>query len=367
MTIQQSEAPVLFEELAVSGGNGLRVGVARLNRPKQLNALTLEMCQMLLDRFRAWASDEGIVAVMLAGNGDKGFCAGGDVAGVIREVRAGGPRRFVYGDAFFDVEYTLDLLIHTYPKPLISWAHGVCMGGGVGLTVGASHRIVSERSRIAMPEIHIGLFPDVGGGWFLNRLPGGVGTVMALTGMIVDEADAIHAGLADYFVPEHARGAFIDSLLALDWSGEPRADRERLTRFCLAQHKRWHDRLPVAKLQQYAEAIRWIASQPTVAEVRDALLAAADEDPYFRVAADNLAKGSPTTARVTFEYLRRTRQMSIAEVLALDLVMARRFQRLHDFGEGVRALLIDKDRAPEWSPASFDEVSDELVASHFVE
>ena len=255
----------------------------------------------------------------MAGNGDKGFCAGGDVAGVIREVRAGGPRRFVYGDAFFDVEYTLDLLIHTYPKPLISWAHGVCMGGGVGLTVGASHRIVSERSRIAMPEIHIGLFPDVGGGWFLNRLPGGVGTVMALTGMIVDEADAIHAGLADYFVPEHARGAFIDSLLALDWSGEPRADRERLTRFCLDQHKRWREGLPVPKLRQYAEAIRWIAAQPTVVEVRDALLAAADEDPYFRVAADNLAKGSPTTAHVTFEYLRRTRQMSIAEVLALPV------------------------------------------------
>ncbi|HRO61027.1 MAG TPA: enoyl-CoA hydratase/isomerase family protein, partial [Burkholderiaceae bacterium] len=123
------QAPVLFEELAVSGGSGLRVGIARLNRPKQLNALTLEMCQMLLDRFRAWASDEGIVAVMLAGNGDKGFCAGGDVAGVIREVRAGGPQRFVYGDAFFDVEYTLDLLIHTYPKPMISWAHGICMGG----------------------------------------------------------------------------------------------------------------------------------------------------------------------------------------------------------------------------------------------
>jgi enoyl-CoA hydratase/carnithine racemase len=359
------EAPVLFEEREVAGGR--RIGFARLNRPKQLNALTLEMCQLMLDRFRAWASDEGIVAVMLEAAGPKGFSAGGDVAGVIRQVRAGGPQRFVYGDAFFEVEYTLDLLIHRYPKPLISWSHGVCMGGGVGLAVGASHRIVSESSKIAMPEIHIGLFPDVGGGWFLNRLPGGAGTVMALTGMIVNEADAIFAGLADAFIPEEARAGFVDALLALDWSGETGADRERLSRLCLSQHRRFKSGMPVSNLQQYFDAIRFIAAQPTVVGVRDALLAAADEDPYFRAAADNLAKGSPTAAHVTFEYLRRTRQMSIEQVLALDLVMARRFQRLNDFSEGVRALLIDKDRAPKWSPERFEDVDAALIASHFSE
>ncbi|MFP5405577.1 MAG: enoyl-CoA hydratase/isomerase family protein, partial [Gammaproteobacteria bacterium] len=356
---------VLFEEREVAGGR--RIGVARLNRPQQLNALTLEMCQLLLDRFRAWASDEGIVAVLLEGAGDKGFCAGGDVASVIREVRAGGPQRYVYGDAFFEVEYRLDLLIHTYPKPLVAWSHGVCMGGGVGLTVGASHRIVSERSRIAMPEIHIGLFPDVGGGWFLNRLPGKAGTVLALTGMHVNEADALFAGLADVFIPEEGRGRFNDALLSLEWSGEARADRERLTRLCLSEQRRWKAGLPVSNLQQYFEAIRFIASQPTVAGVRDALLAAAEEDPYFRVPADNLANGSPTAAHVTFEYLRRTQQMSIAQVLDLDLVLARRFQRLHDFSEGVRALLIDKDRAPSWSPSRFEDVEDSLVESHFSE
>ena len=359
------EAPVLFEEREAAGG--WRIGVARLNRPGQLNALTLQMCQLLLDRFRAWASDEGIVAVVLEGAGSRGLCAGGDVAAVIREVRAGGAQRFVYGDAFFDVEYQLDLLIHTYPKPFISWAHGVCMGGGGGLTVGASHRIVSERSRIAMPEIHIGLFPDVGGGWFLNRLPGGAGTVMALTGMHVNEADALFAGLADVFVPEEARAGFFAALLALRWSGQARADRERLTQLCLSEHRRWKAGLPVSNLQQYFDAMRFIASQPTVAGVRDALLAAAEEDPYFRVPADNLANGSPTAAHVTFEYLRRTRHLSIAQVLELDLVLARRFQRLHDFPEGVRALLIDKDRSPKWSPSRFEDVEGELVESHFGE
>jgi len=357
------QAPVLFEECETGGGR--RIGFAKLNRPKQLNALTLEMCQLMLDRFRAWASDEGIVAVVLEGEGPKGFCAGGDVAGVIREVRAGGPQRFVYGDAFFDVEYTLDLLIHTYPKPFLSWAHGVCMGGGVGLSVGASHRIVSEGSKIAMPEIHIGLFPDVGGGWFLNRLPGGAGAVMALTGMIVNEADAIFAGLADAFVPQEARAGFFDEMLALPWTGEPAADRERLSRLCLSHHRRWKTGMPVSNLQQYFDAIRFIAMQPTVAGVRDALLAAAAEDDFFRTAADNLANGSPTAAHVTFEYLRRTRQMSIAEVLRLDLVLARNFQRHHDFPEGVRALLIDKDRSPKWSPSRFDDVDAADVAAHF--
>ena len=168
-----SELPVLFEERRTA--NGRRIGFATLNRPKQLNAINLQMCELLLAQFRTWVSDEGIAAVVLDGAGEKGFSAGGDVAEVVRNVRGGGDQRYVYGDAFFDVEYQLDRLIHEYPKPLISYAHGITMGGGVGLTVGASHRLVSDRARIAMPEIHIGLFPDVGGGWFLNRTPGGTG------------------------------------------------------------------------------------------------------------------------------------------------------------------------------------------------
>lgn len=358
-----TDSPMLFEERDADGGR--RVGFATLSRPRQLNALNLEMCELMLARLRRWAADESIAAVVLDGAGDKGFSAGGDVAEVIRQVRAGGPQRFVYGDSFFDVEYQLDLLIHTYPKPLLTWSHGVCMGGGVGLTVGGSHRVVSEGSRIAMPEIHIGLFPDVGGGWFLNRVPGGAGTVMALTGLTINEADAIFAGLADHFIPMEARAALYDELLALAWSGDARADRAALSGLLLAQHRRFRAGLPVSKLQMYFDAIRHIAMQPTVVAVRDALLAAAAEDEWFELPAQNLAKGSPTAAHVTWEYLRRARQMSLAEVLAMDLTVARQCQRHPDFPEGVRALLIDKDRAPKWSPASFDEVSRELVAAHF--
>jgi len=358
-----SHPPVIFEER--DAARGLRVGFATLHRQRQVNALNLEMCQLMLDQFRRWASDERIAAVVLDGAGDKGLCAGGDVAEVIRHVRAGGPERFVYGDAFFAVEYQLDLAIHTFPKPFVSYSHGICMGGGLGLVAGASHRVVADGSRIAMPEIHIGLFPDVGGGWFLNRVPGGAGRVMALTGLAINEADAIFAGLADFFVPLEARDALYADLLAHDWRGDAAADRASLTRALLSRHRRYKAGLPTANLLQYFDAIRFVAMQPGVEGIRDALAAAAAEDPFFAAPAAALAGGSPTAAKVTLEYLRRARTMSLSEVLALDLVLARQYQRHPDFPEGVRALLIDKDRKPAWCPATLDEVGDALVSGHF--
>jgi enoyl-CoA hydratase/carnithine racemase len=359
------EAQVLFEELPATGGR--KVGVARLNRPRQLNAITLTMCELLRDRLRDWAADQDVVAVLLEGAGDKGLSAGGDVAEVVRQIRAGGPRRFVYGDSFFDVEYQLDRMIHEYPKPFIAWIHGVCMGGGLGLVAGAATRIVTEQVRLAMPEIHIGLFPDVGGGFFLNRVPGHAGVVMALTGLTINEADALHAGLADAFVAREFRDDLMAQLCALEWTGRGADDQAAVTRLVAGFHRRCKPGLPAANLQAYADALRFIGSQPDALGVRDALALAANEDPWFEAPAKSLAQGSPTAAKVSFEYLRRCRRMSLAEVLALDLVLARQFQRHHDFPEGVRALLIDKDRKPRWSPASFDQVDGALVSAHFRE
>ncbi|MCP5264719.1 MAG: enoyl-CoA hydratase/isomerase family protein [Burkholderiaceae bacterium] len=363
MTENHDNAPVRFDTIEL--GAGYLLGVATLNRPQQLNALNLAMCERMLARFRAWASNESVVAVLLQGEGSKGFCAGGDVAEVVRHVRAGGPRRYVYGDAFFEVEYQLDLLIHTFPKPFISYSHGVNMGGGVGLTVGASHRLVSDGSRIAMPEIHIGLFPDVGGGWFLNRTLPGLGVLMALTGLIINEADAIQAGLADAFLPGSARDALLEGLRSISWSGDARLDRAAVTRLVHGLHDRHRDAMPQSEIGRRLDAIRHVGTQPEAASVRDALAAVATADSWFQRPADSLAGGSPTAAMVSFEYLRRARTMSLAEVLALDLVLARQYQRHHDFPEGVRALLIDKDRKPAWSPARFDDVDADLVEAHF--
>jgi enoyl-CoA hydratase/carnithine racemase len=358
------QAPVLFE-VWETGQAAAKIGVASLNRPKQLNAITLPICELLLKQLRQWASDTSIVAVILKGNGPKGFSAGGDVAEVIRQVRAGADQRFVYGDLFFTVEYELDLLIHQFPKPFISYSHGVCMGGGVGLVAGASHRIVSDASKIAMPEIHIGLFPDVGGGYFLNRVPGGGGALMALTGMIINEADALFANLADFFVPQEEQESLWQKIRLINWTNSAADNSALLTDALLSLHRKYHLGLPLSNLRQYFDAIRFIAMQSSVTKVRDALITAAGEDPFFEPMANNLKNGSPTAAYVTWAYLRKSRSMSIAQVLALDLTMAKQFQRHHDFPEGVRALLIDKDRNPVWSPNNFGDVPAALTAKHF--
>ena len=357
------EAPVEFDTLPAHDGRSL--GRIRLNRPRQLNALNLAMCELMRDQLQIWASDESVVAVILAGNGDKGFCAGGDVAEVVRQVRAGGAQRHVYGDRFFAVEYQLDRMIHEYAKPIVSLVHGVCMGGGVGLAVGARHRIVSQGLRLAMPEIHIGLFPDVGGGWFLNRMPAGAGVIMALTGLAINEADAIVGGLADYFVPTDAHSALLDALAGLPWTGAADADHTLITELCLRFHHQYRSQMVQSPLLQYQEALRYIGTQPTVSAIMQSLQAAAQEDPYFESPARSLLSGSPTGALVTLRYLQTTRRMSLAQVLQLDAVLARQFQRHSDFCEGVRALLIDKDRKPRWSPAELEAVSPELVAAHF--
>jgi enoyl-CoA hydratase/carnithine racemase len=355
---------MVFETLETATP-GRRIGLARLNRPAQLNALNLAMCQAMLDTFRAWASDESIACVMLTGNGSKGFCAGGDVAEVIRRVRAGGPGRFVYGDAFFDVEYQLDALIHRFPKPFVTWAHGVDMGGGVGLSVAGSERIVTEGLKLAMPEIHIGLFPDVGGGWFLNRVPGEAGVLLAMTGAIVNESDALYAGLADHAVSHARQPEFVAGLVSLDWRGTGASQRARLREFCTGFAAQAPLAMPDSALRRHHDAIRAIGMAPDAPGVLTALRAAAAREPWFARPLENLANGSPTAACVTWEYMRRSRQLGIEQVLALDLVVARQCQRHADFPEGVRALLIDKSRDAAWAPPSFDEVSPALVAEFF--
>ncbi len=349
----------------VPAKNGFFVGVASLNRPKQLNALNLTMCQRLLSQLRQWQSNEQVVAVLLKGEGDKGFCAGGDVAQVVSKIRTGGADRFEYGDEFFAVEYALDLLIHEYSKPIISWAHGVTMGGGVGLSCAAGFRVVSETSRIAMPEIHIGLFPDVGGGWFLNRMPGASGLLMALSGLQINEADAIFGGLADYFVPYAQQAQFLTQLQAIDW-GKTKLDHQHQTmHFCREFCAPFKPQLTESFLKTNFDLICHGVARAKVSGVKRGLNEIAKQNPGFEQAAKSLNAGSPTAAAVVFEYMQRTRRLSLREVLALDYVLAKNFQRQHDFAEGVRALLIDKDKLPNWQPAQLADVSDVLIAAHF--
>jgi enoyl-CoA hydratase/carnithine racemase len=358
------ESPVLFSTLPAA--NNKRIGIATLNRPKALNALTLEMCDAMLTQFRVWQADDTIVAVVLNAEGEKAFCAGGDVAEVVRQVNAGGADRFAYGDAFFTVEYALDLLIHQFEKPFIALAHGITMGGGLGLVAGASHRVVSTHARLAMPEIHIGLFPDVGGGFFLNRLPCRAGWFMALTGHIINEHDAVLVGMADAILPAAQFSTFLSALQTAPWTNDARENLRITTASLNACPEKTAPQVLEAALWQRLPHVHAIMQQPTVTHVRDALTAASQVDPWFAGAAKNLANGSPTTAHVAFEYLRRSLKLSIAEVLEMDLRLAKQFPRHADFREGVRAVLIDKDKSPRWSPADFNAVNEALVDAYFL-
>src|SRR5450830_902534 len=226
--------PVSFEELSTH--NGRRIGVATLASEKTLNALSLDMVHLLTPQLRAWAADPAIAMVLLQAQGDKAFCAGGDLQQLYRTMRehhASPARDDIRGNRyaaeFFEHEYRLDYEIHTYPKPILCWGHGIVMGGGIGLMAGCSHRVVTERSRLAMPEITIGLYPDVGGSWFLSRVPGKLGAFLALTGALMNAEDAKFTKLADYRIAQADKQKVIATLLQQAWgAGDDHAVLGRL-------------------------------------------------------------------------------------------------------------------------------------------
>src|SRR5690606_16517952 len=212
-------SPVLFQVLDTA--DAMKVGVATLNTPQTLNGLSLEMCELLETQLGDWQADESIAMVILKGAGERAFCAGGDLHGLYKSMQedAGGQAwDNVHARTFFDTEYRLDYLIHTYPKPMLCWGSGIVMGGGVGLMMGASHRVVTETTRFAMPEITIGLFPDVGGSWMLARLPGGTGLFLALTGAQLGHSDCRYLGLADYTLDSGQWEDVVQQIQAESWS-----------------------------------------------------------------------------------------------------------------------------------------------------
>jgi len=355
------DAPVLFRRIETA--SGLAFGRATLNQPASLNALSLEMIDLLAPRLAAWAGDATIAGVILDSCSDKAFCAGGDVVDLYRSIRATPagqvPQRAA---AFFEREYRLDHLIHCYPKPLLAWGHGIVMGGGIGLLAGASHRIVTAKTRFAMPEITIGLYPDVGGSWFLPRMPGGAGLFLALTGTPLNASDALCAGLADFALAPDGEAALLAAIAAECWQGEPQADAARLDH--LLAHQAVQD-LPDSPLQRHLPRIDALIARDTLAEIAPRLAAlAADADPWLAQAGASFVKGSPTSAALAFELQHATRHASLAEVFRLEYQASVGCCVHHDFAEGVRALLVDKDRKPLWQPATLAEVTPELIAAH---
>jgi enoyl-CoA hydratase len=341
-----------FVTAEVHGG----IGYLTLNRPQALNALSLNMIRALTDTLRAWADSPGVMAVVVSGAGGKAFCAGGDIRFFHQAARAGDPDL----DRFFAEEYTLNALVHGYAKPYLALMDGVVMGGGMGISQGARLRLVTERTRMAMPETNIGLFPDVGGGWFLSRTPGRVGEYLGLTGTVIHAADALHAGLADAFVPTNALAELVAELRA------GRFDSGEAVLACIERHLAPHRGACDASASQLArqrEGIDSIFAAPSVMEIVAAISDAPGD--WAAQTAAMLRARSPLMLCVTLEQIRRARSMALADELRMELDMMYHVFRRGDGVEGIRALAIDKDHAPKWQPARLDEVSRARVLSFF--
>ncbi len=347
-----TEPEVLFD---VSDG----IGTITLNRPRQLNALTLGMIFDLRRTVTGWLADDAVSAVLVRGAGDRAFCAGGDVrairAAIVEHDGDGTPE--LVRDFFYE-EYILNHQIHTSVKPWVALIDRVCMGGGVGLSVHGRFRVATERTRVGMPETGIGLFPDVGGAWFLSRLPGESGTCLALTGTPVGARDCLELGIATHVVPadrleelesalraadltpdaEGTIGAILDDMAIVPDGDAPVVGALGDIDFCFGANR----------LEEIVARLQSIGT------------------PFAKSALESIAGKSPTSLKVTLEQVRRgARAQTFAETMTMEYRMSQHFALGHDFREGVRALLVDKDQAPDWQPARLEDVSDELVARHF--
>ncbi len=360
-----SDLPVVFNEIELSDGR--KLGMAQLNAPKALNALSLTMIEQLLPQLTQWATDETIAAVWLEGHGDKAFCAGGDIVELYRSMTEingqGDPAQSnPYAERFFATEYRLDYLIHTFPKPFIVWGNGIVMGGGMGLFAGANCRVVTEHSRLAMPEITIGLYPDVGGSWFLNRMPGRCGLFLGLTGAQMNAADALFVGLADRFIAHEHRAAVIEALQGLTWGGSDAACVQQVMRQFEQQS---HAQKPDSTVQAHYETIQQLTDADSALGRVQKITAYAGEDPWLKRAAETLSRGSTTSMLLIQAQLQRCLHNSLVQVFQQELNLSIQCALKGEFSEGIRALLIDKDRRPRWHYATAEQVEDGWIDGFF--
>ncbi|GAB3674065.1 enoyl-CoA hydratase/isomerase family protein [Salinisphaera aquimarina] len=356
---------IIFEERAAGGGRV--VAFARLNAERALNSLSKAMIDALQPRLEAWAQRDDVACVVLFGSGDKAFCAGGDVIGLYQAMRAADGAPSAEAEGFFAAEYRLDHTIHRFPKPVLCWGHGIVMGGGLGIMAGASHRVVTEASRIAMPEVTIGLFPDVGASWFLGRMPARIGLFLGLTTTPMKAGDALWLNMGDYLLESAMRDAVFDALTEIDWQAT-RADNDSLLADAL---RRFEDTDSAASLCEQSalfarqRAIAALTDAPDVQTFIDRLQAAADTDEFFAHGAKAIANASPLSLAVVHRQLARDPRLSIEQVLQQDYASAVACTRRPDLAEGIRALLVDKDKQPSWTPARLAEVTDAQVSAHF--
>ncbi|RJS93314.1 enoyl-CoA hydratase/isomerase family protein [Salinisphaera sp. Q1T1-3] len=351
-----------IHENEVALNNGGRLGHLTLDHPAALNATSLDMIEALRDALTRWERDPDVQAVLIDAVGDKAFCAGGDIVNLHRAIT--GEIAADYPARFFTEEYRLCHDLHRMRTPCIAWGHGIVMGGGCGLFSGASHRVVTETTRLAMPEIKIGLFPDCAATWFFNRLPSYLGYFVALTGASLNAADCLFAGLAEHAIAHAEKAAVLEALVTADWQGEAHAT---VTEALVAADKRAPGAvLGDSRLLQHAAVIRAATAGGDIAAIVERLTALAGvDDAWLAECGNNLVQGCPVTAHLIDRQLRDGRYLSLREAVQRELAMALACCAHVDFPEGVRALLVDKDKTPQWRFPSVADVPAAYVDAHF--
>jgi enoyl-CoA hydratase/carnithine racemase len=333
------------------------VGHVLLHRPAALNSLSLEMVQQLDQTLRQWRKDPQVHAVLVKGAGEKAFCAGGDIRSLYESMTRGGSLH----REFFPIEYRLDYLIHRYPKPYIAVMHGITMGGGMGIAQGARVRVVGHRARLAMPEVGIGFFPDVGASYFLSRLRGGLGVYLGLTGVQLGAADALYAKLADVQLDDAGLIRLEAELDSLQWSSNPTADVDRMIAKLDAGSAL------VADLELLQTAIDFHFVKPDVPSIIASLRTErrSQHAAWAQQTLQTLSSKSPLMLCVTARQLQQARTLELADCLRMELDMVYHCFDEHDFAEGIRAVIVDKDHQPRWDPRSLEAVTPERVAAFF--
>ncbi|AMA73074.1 enoyl-CoA hydratase/isomerase family protein [Aneurinibacillus thermoaerophilus] len=347
-------------EVLFSVTNG--VGHILLNRPKAINALSIRMVEEIGKRLTEWEQDDSVAIIIIEGAGEKGLCAGGDMRSFYDKRN---DNVEAHALTFFSTEYKMNLALYRYTKPIVAYMNGIVMGGGVGLSIFASDRVVTERSKLSMPEMNIGFFPDVGGSYFLNQMPGHMGRYLALTAHLFNGADAIYLGAADHYMESTNWDALKKDVQTMDWiaCGGRKVVEDKLREII---QKYTVKEVPESQLANVQDKVDKHFAHNSVADILASLDASAAEgDEWAAETAKTLRSKSPISMAVALEQLIRGKNMSAADCFRMEMDMSMHFMHSHDFYEGVRSVLVDKDRNPNWRPASIEEVKREDVEAFF--
>ncbi|MCT7940357.1 enoyl-CoA hydratase/isomerase family protein [Shewanella holmiensis] len=351
---------VIFQTLGTLSGKS--IGVVTLNIEKALNALNINMVQAMTKQLKQWQTDANIALVVLDGSGDKAFCAGGDVRAIYHASIANPHKMTDEACDFFTQEYQLDYLLHQFGKPVLVWGDGIVMGGGLGLMAGGSHRVLTERSRIAMPEVTIGLYPDVGGSYFLNRMPGKIGLFLGLTAYNMNAADALYVNVGNHFLASDDKEPLFDALADIHWNDKTEVNHQALTQLLNVMQDNVSVEIGDSPLEAFQQQIDLLMSGD-IEDVHYQLSSLQTELDWLKRAQKTALAGSPLSWHLVFAQAQLGTELSLADCFKWELGISVNCCAHGDFCEGVRALLIDKDRNPQWRFNDVTQVTDDALAA----